>query len=108
MKKYLILLLLLCVPMLLFCGCGAPADDTQTGDVIVNEEQNNEENNVNADEQNDMVYVTLDAYGMSGGFLSLTVAGEEGVESVAYSFDGQQGETVQSMLERNEITEVNA
>ena len=112
MKKYLILLLLLCVPMLLFCGCGAPADDTQTGDVTVNEEQNNEENNeennVNADEQNDMVYVTLDAYGMSGGFLSLTVAGEEGVESVAYSFDGQLGETVQSMLERNEITAVNA
>ena len=45
MKKYLILLLLLCVPMLLFCGCGVPADDTQTGDVIVNEEQNNEQNN---------------------------------------------------------------
>lgn len=99
MKKYLVLLLLLCMPLMLFCGCGGPADQTQGGDVTSNE---------NLEEVGDIVYVTLDAYGFSGGILSMTQAGEEGLESVAWSFEGVPGETVQSMLERVEITEVNA
>ncbi len=95
MKKLLMTMLITGITLLALSGCKGSVEDPTDAD------------DTNLD-NNGAIYVTIDAYGLLGGTLSVTQAGEEGVESVAWGFEASQGDKVSDMLAKEEITAIDA
>lgn len=94
MKKIWAILLMASMSIAALVGCGTEEDDSA-----------NSGETYEIDEETEL-FMTLDANGMAGGMLSVTQAGEEGIESVSWDFFIIEGETVGSILEEQEITAV--
>lgn len=94
MKKIWAILLMATMSIAALVGCGTEEDDSA-----------NSGETYEIDEETEL-FMTLDANGMAGGMLSVTQAGEEGIESVSWDFFIIEGETVGSILEEQEITAV--
>ncbi len=103
MKKNIwAMLLIASMAMTTLIGCGTEdGDSANSGETIDIVEETVEETEAEPE-----LFMTLDANGMAGGVLSVTQAGEEGIESVAWDFSIIEGETVGSILEEQEITAV--
>lgn len=89
---------LLAAAMLLTLLAGCAAEPTIPEEPAVNEEPIVEQ----------PIYFTLDAYGMAGGMLSVTQSGDEGIESIAWGFEGAEGDTLGDVLAAQEITALDA
>ena len=96
MKKNCFVLLLVAAMLLtLLAGCADIDEGPQ-----VNEEPTAEQPKESLSEY----YFTLDAYTIAGGTLSVTQAGEEGVESGSWGFMGKEGARLGDVLEAQGIT----
>lgn len=97
-KKMLVTMLVASLSMMMFAGCSS--ENSVSGDTVdVAEETRTEETEAERE-----IYMTIDAYGLAGGMLSMTMNGEEGVEAAAWGFAVVEGNTVGEILEAEGIT----
>ena len=115
MKKLLLVLLAISLSAMVLVGCeNEPTNesDANTEINVTSGESDNEmaSDEISDDEISNEIYLTLDAHGLAGGMLSMTVASEDGSttvdESVVYMFAGAESEKIGDILARDGILNV--